>query len=174
MVHRPKKWLVCGFVKFLPAILWLCCLALPGSFLNMFCTPFFRALYKLHIILKVHGNGKRLEGIFGLRQQALNSYHTVRENCNSLVDKSNWTTKTEWSQNSGSSFHFHLPRVIDEGDGMGLNGAAFVVAMSVRTRVWFGRPGRRCSVPIDSDSDSAWRELRRGNGGERGVKRLHF
>ena len=38
----------------------------------------------------------------------------------------------------------------------------------------FGRPGRRRSVPIDSDSDSDRRKLRRGDGGARGVKRLHF
>ena len=42
-IQRPKKWPVCGLVKFLPALPWLFCLALPGSFLNMFCKPFFRA-----------------------------------------------------------------------------------------------------------------------------------
>ena len=36
----------------------------------------------------------------------------------------------------------------------------------------FGQPGRRCSVPNDFDSN--WRELCRGDGGARGVKRLHF
>ena len=38
----------------------------------------------------------------------------------------------------------------------------------------FERPGRRRSVPIDSDSDSDRQELRRGDGGARGVKKLHF
>ena len=44
--HRTevKKWLVRGLVKFLLAVPWLCCLALPGSFLNVFYKPFFRAL----------------------------------------------------------------------------------------------------------------------------------
>ena len=40
-LQRPIKWLEHGLVKFLPAFPWLFCLALPGSFLNVFCKPFF-------------------------------------------------------------------------------------------------------------------------------------
>ena len=43
-IQRSKKWLVRGLVKFVPAVAYLLWLALPGSFLNMFCKPFFRAL----------------------------------------------------------------------------------------------------------------------------------
>ena len=71
---------------------------------------------------------------------------------------------------------FHLPFV-----AVGLANILFAMIIILalpskefHTRVLFGQPGRRCSVPIDSDSDSAQRELRRGNGRERGVKRLHF
>ena len=39
-VQRPKKWLVSGFLLAVPLLF---CLALPGSFLNMSCKPFFRA-----------------------------------------------------------------------------------------------------------------------------------
>ena len=48
-VQSPKKWLVRGLVKFLLAVPQLLCLALSGSFLTMFCKPFFRALYHLAI-----------------------------------------------------------------------------------------------------------------------------
>ena len=39
------------FGEFLPNVPWLCCLALPGSFLDMFYKPFFRALYTPSTIL---------------------------------------------------------------------------------------------------------------------------
>ena len=43
-VQSLKKWLVRGLAKFIPAVTGLVCPNLLGSFLTLFCKPFFRAL----------------------------------------------------------------------------------------------------------------------------------
>ena len=45
IIQSPKKWLVRGLVKFIPAVARLVCPNLLRSFLTMFRKPFFRALY---------------------------------------------------------------------------------------------------------------------------------
>ena len=45
LFSKPKKWLLYGLEKFLPAVPWMLCLALPGSLLTMFVQYVFRALY---------------------------------------------------------------------------------------------------------------------------------
>ena len=46
-IQRFTKWCTPGLVKFVSANAYLLCLALPRSFLSMFCTPFCKPLGKL-------------------------------------------------------------------------------------------------------------------------------
>ena len=43
-IQRSEKWLVRGWVKFIPALAYLFCLTLPGSCLTRYTQPFFTSL----------------------------------------------------------------------------------------------------------------------------------